>query len=111
KRVLEHQRLSGLFRWKIGERDFGETTFFRSKAGPESRVDDGRDRVCVRLGREAVLAHSSCFCEVASEMFFNKWRCYARSLVSWGHAHRFYLPVKSVFSSTKQSPLPHGSCA
>src|SRR5689334_12064189 len=102
ERMLEDHRASCLFRWQVSDRDLGESTFFRSKAGPESRVDDRRDRARVGLGREIVFAHASRFREIACEVCFHERRCGVRRVVTWGHAHKIYLPVKSVFSSTKQ---------
>src|ERR1051325_8671967 len=65
QRMFEDHRLSGSIRWQVRNRDLGEPTFFGSKAGPESRVDDRCDRVCVRFRCKIVFTHASRFGEMA----------------------------------------------
>src|SRR5574338_414811 len=94
--MLEEHWLSGLFRRQIGDGDLGKATFFRPKAGPESRVDDGRDGARVGLRRQTVFAHSSRLRKIAFEVGLNEGRCCVCRRVGWGHTHRFYLPVNKI---------------
>src|SRR5262249_26837265 len=109
QRVFKNQRLHRFFRRKIRERDLRKAAFFRTKAGPERGVDDAGDRARIRFRREIRFAVLARLFEMAHEMLFDDGRRNRRRLVSWVFLHLVYLPVKSVFSSTKQSPLPHGS--
>src|SRR5689334_19603505 len=87
ERMFEDHRLSGSFRRQVRNRDLGEPAFFRSKAGPESRVNDRRDRVRVGFRCKIGFAHASRFSEMACKVFFDERCCYIRRLVCWGHAH------------------------
>src|SRR5215470_10728799 len=87
QRMLKDHRLSGRFRWQIRERDLWKATFFRTKAGPESRVDDCRDRTCIRLRRQIVFTKPPRLREIADKVRLDDRRYRVRGLISWLSAH------------------------
>src|SRR6185503_18315091 len=86
--MLKHHRLLRLFGRQISERDFGEAAFLRSEAGPESGVDDRRDRLCIGLRRQIVLAEAARLLYLSSEMCLDDGRDGARRLIRWVTAHK-----------------------
>jgi hypothetical protein len=69
--MFEDQRLPGLFRREIGDRDLRKPAFLGSKAGPEGCVDNTGDGVRIRSRRQLGFAFLQCFLKMTFEVLFD----------------------------------------
>src|SRR5689334_5044781 len=69
--LFKLQSIARLLGWQKGQRDFGKATFFRTKARPESGIDDRRNRSRVRRMSEFPLVTLAGFGQVARKVGLN----------------------------------------
>src|SRR6185295_3480906 len=106
QRMLEDHRLFCMFRRQVGQRDLWKATFFRTKAGPESRIYDCSDRFRVRFGCKVVFAHPARFGKLALEVLLDDGCYLLGCVICWVRTHELFVREECILIDEAKAIAP-----